>query len=357
MDALLSAIPELTDEQIQCELLRMVAAIGDIHSNFWWSSGEYLPLFYQPFVHENGVDYRIVTVRSGSEKLLLGKVVSYNGIPMEEVVERVSAYVAHESDRALAFQLTGAYEPAALCDRSILAATGIIEPDDLTVRVELETDEGITVERVAFRSVAEIVGTGLTVLPMESGENLRYRNTESYWWTMIDESTLYMQLTTMVDDPGHSIDNLFSEVRTAMRDSQTPLKIILDFRGNAGGYVHEATLQGFVNATEWYEHDGIYILTDGDCFSAGVLAPYYLHQAIEGAVLVGAPTGQGLRFPANSSWYELPNNGTGFTVGDEIICARQDWDGDALEPDVTVYQTIEDYENMTDSVIAWVLAD
>lgn len=357
VDALLAAIPELTDEQIHCELLRMVAAIGDIHSNYWSNSERMLPLFYQPFFREDGVDYRVVTVRRGSEKLLMAKLVSINGIPVAELVERVSAYVAHESDRALPFQLTGAWEISALSDHSILSAAGIIGPEDRNVKMEFETEKGISEERVAFRTVDEIISTGLTVHPMESDENLRYRNTESYWWTMIDEQTLYMQLTTMMDDSGYTIDNLFSEVRTAMRDSEVPLKIILDFRGNGGGYVHEATLQGFVNATEWYEHDGVYILIDGNCFSAGVLAPYYLRQAVEGAKLVGAPTGQGLWFPSNSAWYELPNNGTGFSVGDEIICAVRGWEGDALEPDVTVYQTAEDYDNMIDSVIAWVMAD
>ena len=157
----------------------------------------------------------------------------------------------------------------------------------------------------------------------------------------------------MVDRlPDYTIDNLFSEVRTAMRDSGKPLKVILDFRGNGGGYVHESTLNGFVRATEWYDHDGVYILIDGNCFSAGVMAPYYLRQAVEGAVLVGAPTGQGLIFPANSAQYALPNNGVVFTIGDEITCVDRDWVGDALVPDAEVYQTLEDYEKKEDMVIA-----
>lgn len=358
VDALLASVPELTDQQIHCELLRMVAALGDVHSNYWWSSGSYLPLFFAPFYHEGGVEYRVVTVRSGGDKLMLAKLVSCNGIPVEEVVERISAYVAHESDRALPFQISGAFRPSALTDKAILAAAGIIDADAVSMKLELETEKGITEERASFRTVDQIVAGGLTAHPMETEENLRYRNTESYWWTMIDEQTLYVQLTTMVDVmSGYTIDNLFSEVRTAMRDAQEPLKIILDFRGNGGGYVHEATLQGFVNATEWYEHDGVYILIDGNCFSAGVMVPYYLRQAIDGAKLVGAPTGQGLWFPANSAQYELPNNGTAFTIGDEITCVVRDWEGDALEPDAAVYQTLEDYEAMVDSVVAWVLED
>ena len=358
VDGLLASIPELTDEQIHCELLRMVAALGDVHSNYWWHSGTYLPLFFQPFYNEDGVDYRVVTVRRGGDKLMLAKLVSYNGIPVEEVVERISAYVTHESDRALPFQLTGAFLPSALTDRAILAAAGIVDGDDGSIKMEFETEKGITEERGAFWSEERIAAAGLTTHPMETEENLRYRNTESYWWTMLDEKTLYVQLTTMVDVmAGYTIDNLFSEVRTAMRDAEVPMKVILDFRGNGGGYVHEATLQGFLNAAQWYGHDGVYILIDGNCFSAGVMAPYYLRQAIDGARLVGAPTGQGLWFPANSAHYELPNNGTAFTVGDEITCVVRGWEGDALEPDVTVYQTVEDYENMVDSVVAWVLAD
>lgn len=357
IEALIASVPERTDEQIQCELLRIVAALGDVHSNFWWTSGSYLPLFFEAFYREGGADYRVVTVSRGRERLLLAKLVSYNGIAVEEVVERVSAYVAHESDRALYFQLTGALEASAMTDQVILAAAGIIGADDRNLLVGLETAEGYIEERIAFRSAEQIAQKGLTIHPMESGENLRYQNSESYWWTMLDGKTIYVQLTTMLSHSEYTIDNLFSEVRTAMRDAGTPLKVILDFRGNGGGYVHESTLKGFVSACQWYGHDGVYILTDGECFSAGVLAPYYLRQAVEGALLVGAPTGQGLRFPANSAHYQLPNNGTSFTIGDEAFCAVMDWNGDALEPDVPVYQTLEDYENMTDSVIAWAWAD
>lgn len=358
LDTLLASLPERSDEQIAYELTRMVAALGDVHSNVWPDTNRILPVFYEPFYHDGGVDFRVSAVDCRKEELLLARLVSYNDIPVDEMVERISAFVAHESDRALGFQLTGPFEYTGLNDRDILVAAGIAAEDDSYLTAEFETAEGIERTRLAFRTEDQIISTGgVTPHGMVTVENLRYRNTDSYWWSMIDDTTLYVQLTTMMDDPGYSIDNLFSEVRTAMRDSEVPLKIILDFRGNGGGHVHEATLQGFVNATGWYEHDGVYILIDGDCFSAGVMAPYFLRQAIEGAKLVGAPTGQGLWFPANSAWYELPNNGTAFSIGDEIICVSRDWEGDAVEPDVTVYQTLEDYENMVDTVVAWVLAD
>ena len=173
VDALLASIPELTDEQIHCELLRMVAAVGDVHSNYLLNSEKMLPLFYQPFIREDGVDFRVVSVCTGSEKLLMAKLVSINGIPVAELVERVSAYVAHESDRALPFQLSGAWEISALSDWSILSAAGIIDPDAKNVKVEFETEKGISEERVAFRTVEEIISRGLTVHPMESAENIR----------------------------------------------------------------------------------------------------------------------------------------------------------------------------------------
>ena len=359
VDALLAAIPELADERINYELVRMVAALGDVHSNVWPETQKLLSVFYEPFYDESGVEFRVTAVDGWKEELLLARLVSYNGIGVEEIVERVSAYVAHESDRALDFQLTGPCEFTALNDRDILVAAGIAGEEDSYVMAEFETEEGTVQLRLAFRTEEQILlHGGVTGHPMMSEENLRYQRAEEpYWWTMLDDSTLYAQLTTMVDYYGYTIDNLFSELRAAVRDSETPLKVILDFRGNGGGYVHETTLKGFASTMEWYDHDGVYILIDGDCFSAGVLVPYYLRQAIEGAVLVGTPTGQGLWFPANSAYYELPNHGTGFTIGDEIICAVRDWQDDALQPDVTVYQTLEDYENMVDSVMAWVRAD
>lgn len=358
VDALLATLPERSDRQINYELVRIVAELGDVHSCVYPEATQVLSVFYEPFYHDSGVDFRVTAVDSRKPELLLARLVSYNGIPVEEIVERVSAYVSHESDRALGFQLTGPGAYCALNKRDVLVAAGIAGEEDGYVVAEFETEEGLVQTRVSFRTGAEIVAFGgITSHPMITEENLRYQKEEPYWWAMLDDRTIYAQLTTMVDEYGYTIDNLFSEVRTAMRDAETPLKVILDFRGNGGGYVHESTLQGFINAAGWYGHDGVYILIDGGCFSAGVMAPYYLRQAIEGAVLVGAPTGQGLWFPANSARYELPNNGTFFTIGDEIIWVERDWEGDALEPDVTVYQTLEDYENMVDTVLAWALAD
>lgn len=360
VDALLESIPEQSDETIVNELHRIVAMLGDIHSNVFpadWDYGDILPVCYEAFYQENGVDFRLSIVELDQSELLTAKLLSYNGIPVDEVVERLSEYMSHESDRALGFMLTTPYEFTGLNQKNLLVAAGIVQQSDKYVTAEFETADGVKSVKLKFQDSEAL--RMLKAHPMMTGENLRFSDLSGYWWTMIDEATLYAQLSTMVDDAysGYSIDNLFSEVRTAMRDSDVPLKVILDFRGNGGGYVHESALQGFVNATGWYEHDGIYILTDGNCFSAGVLAPYYLRQAIEGAKIVGAPTGQGLWFPANSAWYEMPNNGVGFTVGDEIICAVRDWEGDAVEPDVLIYQTFEDYENTVDTVLAWVMAD
>lgn len=360
VEDLLATIPERTETSIISELRRIVALLGDVHSDIYpadWDYGDILPICYDAFYHDGGVDFRVSIVTAQKEALLSAKLVSYNGIPVDEIVERVSAYISHESDRAMGFMLTGAYQFTGLNEKSILVAAGIVEEDDSFVQVEVETENGVESHRINF--VSSLDTPHYAFHPMLTEENLRYSNLDGYWWRMLDEKTVYAQLTTMMDDysMNYTIDNLFSELRTAMRDSEVPLKVILDFRGNSGGQVHESTLKGFISATQWYAHDGVYILIDGNCFSAGVLVPYYLRQEIEGAKLVGAPTGQGLWFPANSSRYEMPNSGLSFCVGDEIICAQYGWEGDALEPDVLVYQTLEDYENVVDSVMAWVLAD
>lgn len=360
VDALLASIPERTDSSIINELRRIVVMLGDIHSGVYPGEedfGEVLSVCYEPFYREDGVDFRVSLISENKKELMLAKLVSYNGIPIDQVVERISAYFSHESEEALGFMLTQYLQFTGLNEKEILCAAGIVEEQDLSVVAEFETEEGTVTHRLSFRDPYNL--PELEFHPMLTEESLRNSSPDPYWWTMADEKTVYARLTTMVDDyaMGYTIDNLFSEVRTAMRDAGEPLKVILDFRGNGGGYVHESSLKGFVSATEWYDHDGVYILIDGNCFSAGVLAPYYLRQAIDGARLVGAPTGQGLWFPANSAWYELPNSGVSFSVGDEIVCAQQGWEDCALRPDVEVYETLEDYKAGVDTVLAWAMAD
>ena len=181
VDALLASIPERTDQQINYELTRIVAALGDVHSSVWPDTEKILAVFYEPFFREDGVDFRVTAVDSRKEELLLGRLVSYNGISVEEIVKRVSAYVAHENDWGLASELARPLGYTGLNDRDILVAAGIAGADDSYVTAEFETEEGLVRMRLAFRTEEQLLFYGITGHPMLTEENLRYQNPDSYW--------------------------------------------------------------------------------------------------------------------------------------------------------------------------------
>ena len=88
--------------------------------------------------------------------------------------------------------------------------------------------------------------------------------------------------------------------------------LVLDLRANEGG---DYTLAMSVarEIGELVKPDGrIYVLVDGDTFSAGIVTAYFaLHSAGERGVLVGEPMGDDLQFWAEGggSPMVLPNSG------------------------------------------------
>ena len=102
----------------------------------------------------------------------------------------------------------------------------------------------------------------------------------------------------------------------------------LPLDGYAGTQWEPATR--WSNGVDWPLYAIAVAITDTNDETIMIVAPDMLlafmadamRQAIEGAQIVGAPTGQGLWFPANSARYELPNNGVTFTVGDNSVLPK-----------------------------------
>ena len=83
--------------------------------------------------------------------------------------------------------------------------------------------------------------------------------------------------------------------------------------------------------------------------------PYLLKQEIETAILVGEPAGQAPNVYGDPKTIYLPNSKQFVQMASRYIEAAPEYAYDALLPDITIYQTLEDYKNGIDTVLEAVL--
>ena len=352
INALIPSIPELTDAQIVYEMQRIVASLGDSHSGVDMGFRDFFPIEFD-VIYENGEpSFYAVRVLQGHEELLLGKLTAINGVATEEVISRLAPYIPHENPYWLVYRLSHLI----MTQLTSLQQVGVVNAGENSAVFSLETDSGImdvTLEALPsgeYSTAPWVSHPMLTAFAYSTREDL-------YWHELLNNGrSLYIRFSAMDEDPEYSLNSFLGDVKKIIRESKEPLQIILDFRGNSGGWVMAPETQSLVAGIIPYPAHSTYILIDSGSFSAGVGMPWRLSVAIPGAQLIGSPSGQGPNHFSNPVTATLPNHG--YPILSATIHHRNT-DGpseNAIQPDVTVYQTLEDYRECKDTVLEYVFS-
>ncbi|MDY2925588.1 MAG: hypothetical protein SOT06_00705, partial [Eubacteriales bacterium] len=99
-----------------------------------------------------------------------------------------------------------------------------------------------------------------------------------------------------------------------------------------------------------------YVLIDNGSISAATAVPAMLKRCLDRVTLVGSPSAQPTHF-FYRGLFNLPNSGIYCQCSGYFVDFYPGYEEPALQPDVLIYQTIEDYANGIDSVLEYVLAD
>ena len=352
INALIPSVPELTDAQIVYELLRIAATLGDAHSSLDVGFRDFFPIEFDAIYESGKPAFYVVRVTQGHEDLLLGRLTAINGIPVEEVIARLRPYVPHENEFWLVRQLCDSM----LTQLAALRQTGIVKPEETGAVFSLETDAGITeVALEAFPPGG--YGTAPWVSHPMQGAFAYTAREDLYWYELLNGGkSLYIRFSSMAEDPEYPFNSFLGNVKKIIRESRDPLQIIFDFRGNGGGLVMAPETQSLIAGINPYPAHSTYILIDSGSFSAGVGMPWRLSVGIPGAQLIGSPSGQGPNHFSNPVTATLPNHG--YPILSATIHHRNT-DGpseNAIQPDVTVYQTLENYRECKDTVLEYVFS-
>ncbi len=131
------------------------------------------------------------------------------------------------------------------------------------------------------------------------------------WADTLDHGGVYWRMRNVFGNEATPLPGWLEDQAQALRDTPAAF-LVLDLRANEGGDYTRA--MGVAQSLGELVQPGgrIYILTDGNTFSAGIVTAYYaLYGAGDQAVLVGAPMGDDMQFWAEGGGtsMRLPNSG------------------------------------------------
>ena len=367
VNGLILSLPTLSDREIAISLQRIVALLYDAHSLVGFPVDSFLGVFAGPLHAETGVVYGILFARKEYESLLMSRLNGINGVPIEEIMERIRPLLSRDTDiqyqdRACSYDY--------LSNPDVLRYIGVMGVEDTAV-LSLTGTDGSEYEYTVTASSTDnwnwdeyaeyVSGTGNdsgeTGIYASGATNFIIYGTESYWYeTVANGKSIYIRLNRFPYDKN---TQTFFKTAFSSIDPADLEKVILDVRFNSGG---DGNMDGgfgtLLSLIQVCDAD-IYVLINGISMSAATVVPALLKQYAEKVTLVGSPTGQGLRgfhhTTRKNNATTLPNSKIIVYCSNAFFDAWPGYEGPTLLPDIEVEQTFEDYRNGVDSVLKYVL--
>lgn len=356
--ALQERVAEMDDVAVLVELERLVARLGDGHSQVRGRGGERvhtsalertLPLRFHAFADGP----RVVAATPEHAGLVGARLLSLGGLAIEEAVAGIAPWLSRDNDTWL-----WSYGLEALLVRPVyLTAAGAIGDAEEAVRVGLEIDgerREVTLEALP--------GLDLPGWPMPAGAEaaapllLRTRDRLHTLERLADPDAAYL-IVHAIEDPqpgaGPTLGDHAAEIRRWVTQEAIDT-VIVDLRLNGGG--NSRLLESLVRTLVWFDQEDpqhrLFVVTGPRTFSAAQNLANRL-EALTDAIFVGRPTGSRPNFPGEVSRVLLPWSGV------QVSVASRYWqDSDPLDerpwifPDVPVAMTWEDWRSNRDPALA-----
>lgn len=353
IQSLILRIPELTDAEIVLGLNKALALLGDAHSLAAVPYEKLFPIDFEVLYEDGEPVLYTMMLPDAQQNLIYSRLVAINDFPVDRILEKLREYIPSENAYWEDHNLCGVYFSGAWIVRAeALRAIGVMEKDSDSADFELLTEDGRTVHlSLDALSLEQWSSRHMTSGHFLILETLMYQNygVSNYWYEYLEEDDLFYLRFNQFDQEEN---NRFSDFCRAMRQEIAALggvgKFVVDLRNNPGGNGFQGSLIDLLNEAEIGQ---VYVLIDGGSFSQAVNAAAQIRGKVENATLVGTPAGQPINFWGGVQFYNMRNSGTLFQIPGTWCLNMEDFQGDALMPDIPVYQTIEDYRNGIDTVL------
>ena len=233
-DRLIARLPELDEDQLMVELLRLVALLGerDGHANMNPLSDHRRVLHLYPLATYEFADGVYVVAAPGRPQLVGRKLDAIDGKPIADVLRLLDPLVTY--DNALS---RAAHRSPYLVSAEILHGLGITATAARAVfSVEGAADAAITpvTSRAYITALRPAYPNYLDGMPKRAKPLFVQKRGTSQWLTTIDrDRSVYFAYNTVQGYPQEIADRL---VRLARRPKTR--RVIIDLRNNGGGDIN-----------------------------------------------------------------------------------------------------------------------
>lgn len=325
-------------------LMKAVASLGDGHT----SSGTVASRLDRVPVRLRTVGGDIVVLAAdAAHAALLGGVVTHIGpATIDQVRGTMADYISHDNRWWL-----DEVVPEWLTVPGYLHGMDLV-PTDTTVPFTVLSPAGESIAMdvpIADRPAAELGWRD--ILPSETGRPRHLQNRGLYWWEALpDDDAMYLRYVRCREMASQLMSAFAAEFLAAV-DAAAPVRVVVDLRGNTGGSsdIFGPVIQGLAERSDGARGMRVQVLIDQATFSAAILNALHLRR-YAGATLFGSPTGGKPNHFGEVQAIVLPNSQVPVRISSKWFRYTENEDS-ALQPDVTVGETLDDLRSGADPVL------
>lgn len=338
-------LSELKDDEIKVELMKIMASVGDSHTQMVLRSSRIFPLKFYWF--QEGI-YVIYTTKEYQE-ILHHKLVGIEDMDVDDVIERLSSVVAYENQSQLKHHL-----PNLLFRTDILSGLHIIQDKEKARFMFTDSNQKRTEKTILSMSVKD--NPKPIGLSNERPLPLYMRNADKFFWYeyLTNEQTLYFKYNTCRNMAGITVKK-FTEDLFEFMDAHPVLRLVVDLRNNGGG--NSSLLMPFITTLkdrkQINQKGRLYVVIGRQTFSSAVLNALAFQNETE-AIFIGESSGGKPNHFGEVKGFILKNSKIGIQYSTNYFTHSKE-DTPSFNPDVVIVPSIRDYLEYRDPVLEYIL--
>lgn len=339
-----------TNTEFLLDLMRLTALVGDSHTSV--AIGGAAELRAYPFAMvRRGERWYLSAAVPEDKELLCQEVTLLAGKPVQEVIEAYGTLFAADNPVHLRRSFRQACNVADIYEYLGLVKAG--EP----LTVTLKNGKTLRLEPMGMEEMNQLEAVRISDLIKGQPETAA---ADAYYFAKpLTENVYYIQYNTCQEAEDLSMEDFAASVAKDLEAGDYS-RVLLDLRNNGGGS----------DGVIWPLLEYLRPAMDGGCELVGLIGESTFSSALinaveiqeMGGVLAGEPAGGSVCHFGAVQGFSLPNSKVRGQLSSKYLDLNTLLDAaagrgvEALEPDVLVYQTLEDTLNGKDTTVDWLLA-
>ncbi len=339
-----------TNTEFLLDLMRLTALVGDSHTSV--AIGGAAELRAYPFAMvRRGERWYLSAAAPEDKDLLCQEVTLLAGKPVQEVIEAYGTLFAADNPVHLRRSFRQACNVADIYEYLGLVKAG--EP----LTVTLKNGKTLRLEPMGMEEMNQLEAVRISDLIKGQPETAA---ADAYYFAKpLTENVYYIQYNTCQEAEDLSMEDFAASVAKDLEAGDYS-RVLLDLRNNGGGS----------DGVIWPLLEYLRPAMDGGCELVGLIGESTFSSALinaveiqeMGGVLAGEPAGGSVCHFGAVQGFSLPNSKVRGQLSSKYLDLNTLLDAaagrgvEALEPDVLVYQTLEDTLNGKDTTVDWLLA-